>query len=274
MSGSDFHTNFENNVDIKEADHIILSNNTFHGSGTSIVVHDNSADVWFINNRIYDSTQGANVTSGTNINFVGNLFYDIHHNDSSWRAASLYSNGAVAHYRGGASGSIVSNTFYDTDTGLQIASTPSLEVTNNIFMGRATSDGYDINLGSSSLKSVVNLDYNLFYNPTYGTRINWATGSADDVSGAISLGTCDSCIESSSSPVQNATNYNFTLTSNTTALNSGSSSATYTSFSSEYSLEIDKDISGTTRVLSGTIDIGAYEGEGTSPPSPPILSAD
>ena len=269
---NDFYSNFENDVDIKEADHIILSSNTLHDSGISIVVHNNSSDVWFINNKIFNSNQGADVTSGSNINFVGNVFYNIHHSGgSSWDATSLYSNGAVTHFRGGVSASMVNNTFHDYDTGIQIASVTSLELNNNLFHERAVPDAYDINLGNSSLRSVVELDNSLFYNPALGTAVNWATGFGQDMSEVVSLGVCGQCIDETVSPLQNASNYRFSLRSTASAINAGVNSAVYNRFVSAYSIALDRDIMGNTRVLGAAIDIGAYEGIGISPPSPPTL---
>ncbi|MET0091186.1 MAG: right-handed parallel beta-helix repeat-containing protein [Candidatus Thiodiazotropha sp.] len=257
VGSNDFYSNFENDVDIKEADHVIVSSNNLHESGLSVVVHNNSADIWFLNNRIHDTHQGVDVTSGTNVNFVGNLFYAVRHDqDAAWDATSLYARGAAIHSRGGVSATLVNNTFHDYDIGVQIASVASLSMQNNLFSNRTVAQTYDVHLASSSLSPLVDFDFNLFYEPEVATRINWATGEGLDVAGISNLGVCGNCIDATISPMRDPDSQAFALAALSPAMDVGTDSEVYTRFQVTYGLVLSRDVSGSLRVLGLSLTWG------------------
>ncbi|MBA2433791.1 MAG: right-handed parallel beta-helix repeat-containing protein, partial [Chthoniobacterales bacterium] len=131
------HDCFENAVDVKECFYTVISENEFYnfhnfvvptgGSDGSAIVLNNDGVIadngpaWVINNVIHDAGVGVRTQKPADIYFVGNVFYDIAHDDTTPRQTSLGSAiGAAIWCGNGLSYHLINNTVFRCDGGLYL----------------------------------------------------------------------------------------------------------------------------------------------------------
>lgn len=256
-------------------------------------------DTWFINNICYHSPRGFRAASseesdddGNDTNhevyIVGNLFYDISlsytctdvTDNSSWcretvaQQASYTAMGsnleAAVEIAGGQEYVIANNTFYDVVSGIYSPSVSGkLHIENNIIAANGEG-GYliDIVLGVADTDIIIkdNILYQLAgtwvvkrYNTSYNTP---AEVTAADADWCVEIEGVNSC--TTGDPLLTNPNTTFTLQASSPAVGTGLAAASLTTdifalFTTNYSLDIAKDIAGVSRPQQTTWDIGAYE---------------
>lgn len=278
VGGNDFSGDRENAVDIKEADNVVISSNIMYdyaestsSAGEVVIIHNNATNVYVINNRMHTASYGVMTTSAINTWVIGNTIWNIHNDPgTSWDNDSLYSAGAAIHFRGDTTGGAINNTIYDYDTGIQLASGSNYTIANNIFLNRATSNGYDLLVNSSSIASSTDFMNNLFYG--HEPRFMW-NGSTVGVSGLKSEGECNGCVTKDPKLAVGGAGVAslFTAASDSPVKDAGANIASILQdFTNIYGVSITKDLFGNSR-FSGAIDIGAFEigGNAVSAPNPP-----
>ncbi|MFA4830778.1 MAG: right-handed parallel beta-helix repeat-containing protein [Patescibacteria group bacterium] len=271
IGGNTFYGNKENAIDVKQGNHVIISENHAYGflpsltsAGTAITIHYLPDNVWVIRNKVHDSTNGIFTTGSVNAYFVGNLVYNIHHS-GAWDPSSSYQDGTAFHSRGSTGITyVIGNTIDNADIGIQTSNDPII-IYNNIISNRAMSDGNDIHSGT--LNALTDADYNLIYN-SYGTaRVKW--GSAGTFTSINSFnsatGKCANCIQSNPLYTNPAVSV-YTLSAGSPAINRAMANFVYQKFYDTYGIDIRFAIDGTPRPQDGVWDIGAYEYVGAAPP--------
>ena len=266
------HHNGENCVDIKEADNIIVSEDTCYtiraravGSptGSAHVVHNEATYVWFINSLVYDTQSGITGTAQGNFYVIGNVIRDIYQ-APGFDPEEDYGGvgGSAFNVRGGSGGGgVLFNTIHNAPKGLQITGPGTgFEVQNNIFSDRPNAASYDIKYQDSGDGASTTEDYNLVYDDFRGgcssaavaTSFPWTCSTTKESNGHIL------------DPVfTNKAANDFTLQSSSNARNEGTSSlpSAFTTFQTQYGdlYNIDKDRAGNDRCLGSACDMGAYE---------------
>ena len=141
--------NLTNGIDIKQMGKVVISECEIWGAsasapnatgaGEAIVLHYSGdstpglsettwknwpEDVSVLFSTIHDSDFGIVCSTIDRFRAVGNVFYNIKHSKSDWNGSSAYSAGTAIHMRGvRMSSSIVNNTIYDSDNGIQVPDT-------------------------------------------------------------------------------------------------------------------------------------------------------
>jgi len=261
IGGNTFYENDEDGIDIKRGQHIIMSGNTIYdmATGSAISTHNGADNVWVIFNKLYGSGidklyAGFIATSGTNVFAVGNIVYGIKHTTPD------ENNKMAIGGRDLASMTIVNNTIYDCDYGIDSAGStlPVILASNNIIMNSVVADVYIYN---STAASNSDLTYSDAFTTTAG-KIRWGTGSPISVAAWKSAfptkGT--GTVEVNPSFVNPTTN--FTLQPGSQCANTGTLADVYATFLSTYSQSIAYDYAGTARPI-GSWDMGAYESSNT-----------
>jgi hypothetical protein len=271
IGGNTFHDDRENAVDIKRANHVIVSQNTCYGyeptgssAGEVIIIHDGPDNVWILYNKIHSGSYGIQTTQSTNTYFIGNLVYNIHHpSGTAWDPNSGYSYGAAIHFRGASTGGAIANTLYDYDTGIQLTqgTAAGYDIKNNIFAGRAEPLGMDIRVGDSSVASGSNLDYCLFYYGGGSARIYWNASAVNVATFKSRYGKCLNCPGEADPLFGNPAGGDFHLQASSPAKDKGTTHPAYTTFFNQYGVDIRKDTEGRLRPQGAAWDIGAYEFE-------------
>lgn len=270
IGNNNFYRCGEQAIDVKESEHVIISQNTMHyvraavdmgwgwdggGGGQAIVLNnegynnaagDQSADyTWIIFNKIYDVNSGISVQSGRHTYIIGNLIYD------------LVDRASPANY---------SYAIYVDKTNESLPSAVTYIVNNTIVGSRQ----YGIRINASyDYYSSSNIIYELDSTTLYHERTNNIYGTEDvrnelyyDASGVRKTGfTCTDCINNGLSIDPLFTDYLgkvFSITSLSPAKDSTSKHAVYDLFQSLYGIAITYDIDGIARQDGSTWDIGAY----------------
>ena len=270
ITGNVMYNNLENCVDIKEADDIIISGNICHSfnralsnntgnSSTAMVVHDDAANVWVLNNILYDIGTGIINTGGLNVHMLGNLIYDVNP-VGPYDAATAYGNGQCMHARGTSSGVMAFNTCVSYATGINFGGQIPYLVSGNIFSERNRADGYEIMLpNSGAYTSFTGMDFNVFHNSTQATQFKRGSTVQDLSAWGVSTGfevnalTLDPAFG-------NAGANDFTLQGSSPAIDAtGPELQVFSDFQTRYGLDIRSDINGVIRPANGTWDRGAFE---------------
>jgi len=255
------HDDRENAVDVKQANHVIVSQNEMWGyaptsssEGAACVVHYDPQYVWWINNVIYDATYGIVSTGSTNHYIIGNLVHGIKGNDDYSSPYSPHRKGVGIRWYNTGSTIVANNTILDCEMGIgaDVLSHPAC-ICNNLVVDMNDTDGFHLSLQGTGRAASV-MTNSLLHQRGQNVNIYWggahdglaafqsATGKGQDCLGTDPLLASDDKLSAASS-----------------AIDTGILSAAYTAFEAEYGIDIAKDIAGRARPQGGGWDIGAYE---------------
>lgn len=272
-----FHSNLENAIDVKQASDSVISQNECYDfiptngkSGVAIVIHNNPTGMWVIFNKVHSAGTGIISTGSSKTWFIGNVIYNIHHDpNASWNPESIYASGVAMHMRG-ADGGCIYNTLYDYDIGIQFPTClSSYLVKGNIFANRAAGGGDDVNVTNVGVAALTTLDYNLYTDMAvkYAGHEYTLPSAMFTAAGQEAHG-----VENSNPHFTNSTGYDFSLGSDSPAVNAGptvDASAFYADFQGRFGIDIHVDASGISRPKGTAWDIGSYEYAGAAAISPP-----
>ena len=294
------HGDRENAIDLKDSEHVIISQNTIYGytddvqrvfgddpnprwecgsDGTAILGGNEGGRLtWIIYNEIYDGERAIRVDDecvhSTNY-IVGNVIHDMNASAIiTWDHHHLY---------------MINNTFYDCNEGFLAYGTSttdeaSYSFVNNIFAGMTS---YDIEVeyatGVEAMLDATPFNNNIFYRSGGGLKIRYASKVYTTLAAwqAGEPGQAANCTESNPLFTNGDAN-DFTLQAGSPAIDTASSAsfesvAAY--FEALYGVDIRTDFTGVADVRQPgqTPDMGAYEYEGGGTPDPnnhaPVLTA-
>ncbi|MBN1805944.1 MAG: putative Ig domain-containing protein [Sedimentisphaerales bacterium] len=268
---NNMHDDRENAIDVKEAQDVIISQNTMYNytdqgradNGIIAVTHQGSManetcpkNIWWIFNEMYNATYAAHSShTGDEIYFIGNVIHDI--SSAAFSPYNFSSN--EKHY-------YIGNTLYNMETGIGAlveSSDVSILIANNIF------DVSSKVISCSTNPETIDMDYNLLYQSGSSALIRWGanTYTLSKFQSTFSEGL--NCVEGNPLFVDPSNN-DFHLQLASPAINAGSSSGVvkqvFDTFQKLYGIDIQKDIEGNPR--TGLWDIGAYEGSSSDPGNP------
>jgi hypothetical protein len=257
-----FHDDHENAVDIKESKHVVISSNIMHSyeetsssSGEVAVVHYNPVDIWFINNVVHGGTVGIKSTGVVDLYVVGNVIYNNH---GTTQAETK--NAAVRAYGGGAI-TIVNNTMYDNDTGVELYNVSPVNLANNIISEVNGALYYVTATGNVS----GTMSHTIFHQTSGSPSIYWSSSAQAPDSFTGSSLTNPSLVDPALG--------NFNLTPSSPAQDAGMAHPVYNTFKGRFGISLAQDAAGTVRPASSAWDIGAYEVPAAAqtpvPPNPP-----
>ncbi|KXO12486.1 TolA protein [Moritella sp. JT01] len=277
----------ENCVDIKQANDVIISQNTCSNiesssssQGSCMVVHYEPNRIWFINNNISECVYGINSSGASELHVIGNNIHGMReisgekHPDISTYQSGV---GFMAYNTGNTY--ISNNTITDAVHGIAYQTLPGFEVdiTGNIIANLRNGEFSGNNAYAIILKgddiAVANSDIenSLFYNPI---RIYVDGLIHTELATLVLSGKCNDSVNSC--VTQNPSFYKdgHTLTLGSPAINTGILSSSYAVFKNLYGKEITTDILGNNRPHDGEWDIGAYEyiGRDDTPKAPSGIS--
>lgn len=239
----------ENAIDIKSADHVVITSNVIYGysesassNGEAIVTHDNSVNVWYINNNISSAAEGLVVSAATETYVIGNIIHDVEKGINIWNAVAV---------------PLINNTVADYSV-VGIAITPSsTPIINNLFYNSIQSTEIDLSFGSAAAVSTSTTD-GLLFSPE-SAKIN-ISGSPISIANLVSTySQCGTfCQDSSTGNFFNTLVDDYRLVSGSNAIDNGIESSIYSTFFGIYGVSIAEDAAGIVRP-HGHWDIGAYE---------------
>ena len=254
------HEDRENAVDLKYASDIIISQNKMYGYGDA-TTSDGSAVVlgsdgmpnrcWVIYNEIYDSKNGIRNEDTDTAWIIGNLIYNIRGFAISLEKKSddLF---------------IVNNTIYNVDVAIEQLRPEReafrIHVYNNIFANiRGKRRSAHLYVPSSKITGESILSNNLFWQNGEAVKLIWnselVVNSTSDFSSFSGGGT--NVVENPN--FVDVANSDFSLQSNSAAINKGIPSKVYDQFMELYGIDISCDMMGTSRPQGAQWDIGAVE---------------
>ncbi len=265
-----YYADGENAVDIKQARDVIISDNRFYGykptnfahsgsDGTAIVVHYNPADVWIINNEIYNSYNGIRTNGSTRGWIVGNVIHDISAPGSN--PSSAWSSGAAIITWAQGELNVVGNTIYRVDAGFNSPnSLPAMSFVNNIVANLNLSGSRHVAAENSTIPANSLAYNNLFYQPGGTVRIRWGSGTYNTVADWVkSTGDGQGSMIADPLLVNMAKN-DVRLQAGSPAVDTASTWAHHTNtFKSLYGIELNQDFFAMPRPSGKGLDIGAVE---------------
>ena len=252
-----FYNHRENAIDIKEINHVIISENVCFdfksinsANGEAIVVHYGKHDlgpneVWLINNKIFNSDIGIQVnTTKGKAYILSNIIYN-----TKKYAILAYNMQSV---------DIINNTIVKYNTGIKldrIANNDSYSVYGNIIGYRNFDAGYEVFVPSNAKN--VKMDYNLFYNPNSKVAIGWNSLKQNTLASIeMYFDVCQHCFESDPQLVD----FNsFYLSPESPCRNKNIEHQDYNLFQQYYGINIKRDFYHTSRPQGSAWDIGAIE---------------
>ncbi len=262
IAKNDMHDNFENAVDIKHSDDIIISQNKMYNfrmanigaaaTMTPLVVHNNAERVWALFNEVYDVASGPICTGGDNVHFIGNLIRDVRPADGvSWSASSSYSGAEAMHMRGTSNATIAWNTVVNYQRGTILIGSQTVNHTGNLYFNRTSTAGDEIRMSTSGGHSALTTDNNL-YHPVIEAESFNRNGDIQDLAGwRATTG------KENNSTLGDPQLTNFIPAVGSAADNAGAKPPAIAQFENLYGLSIDIDYLKNNRPSNPTI--GAYE---------------
>jgi len=291
-------------VFVKQSSDVIISENTVYHQkqiglqpGDGIATQYGPNRLWIIYNHIFDANYGIRQSDTStpddgdvhDFYIVGNLIHNIHpDNLTNYDPTNAWAPGqGISLWHGNLSRFIVDNTIYDVEGGIASVYNGPIHMSGNI-ISDINPNSYAINVEFAARAGVASMDYSLFDEPNnnYRIRWNWQTYStlASFKSGT---GQCANCIEGSANFINASPGYtdlnnpfDLTIGSNSAAIgnnntlnnNANNTPDVYAIFQSLYGLDIQRDMNGVARPMSGR-SIGAYEVSGSSGVTPPPVLA-
>ncbi len=275
---NELHHNKQSGAWSKQAADVIFSQNVVYGhrpsnssTGAGLGFQYGPERMWFLCNHIYDNTEG--IAAGSNSGepgqeqyFIGNVIHDIHHSDVDVRGELLdpynadtpWSSAAIR-LSGGWNRTIVNNTIYDVDAGINVPGPlGSCVILNNIFGSLTPNRGTHIFFEQSDLGNSSIANHNLYA----GTAaIRWGNNTV------VNLQTLRSQSGQGGQSIEgdvgwaDAAKGDFSLQPSSPAVDAGTLAAAYARFQELYGIDIAFDIQQCARPQGTGWDMGAYERE-------------
>jgi hypothetical protein len=163
---------------------------------------------------------------------------------------------------------MINNTIFDVDAGINApAGSTAFYLVNNIIGQVTQSLGNHIWIELDTAAIISTMHHNLLEGTV---RITWGAGGARSLAnfqGAFAGQGLDSL---NANPLfRDAPNTDFRLQAASLAVDAGTADAVYSTFFTLYGINIAKDIAGTPRPQGATYDLGAYELNAETTPTPP-----
>lgn len=268
---NNLHTCFENALDFKEAENIVVSQNKLHDISGLAVVHYgpkfSPKNVWFIANEFYNATDCGIQVGGDqrhDVYIIGNIFHDIH-NDSNtamgyrtWNCEGVY---------------LIHNVFYNVDNPIvsNVNSNRGFFVLQNCIFSNISDKGYFLTVSGADHIKRSEISHNIFYQKTGNVRFMWSGKECSLADIKRLSGKGDSCIIGDPKFVD-PNNNNFALKNSDIEVSPGIDAGKTTAFDSLYyelfGITLSKDFEGMPRPADGNADgivkydIGCYEHSG------------
>jgi hypothetical protein len=275
-------TSGENCIDFKCTRYVVVSQNYLRGpfgreQGGLMVIHSGSApvpveDCWVLFNTMHHGSVAFVSTStngAKNVALVGNLIYDIR---SEYAVqADPWNGAAIRHMLSIGSGNhIVDNTIYDYEDGIIVQNLGpgnTCNIHGNILHNRRDPNGYELEIEAGMDYATV--DYNFW--PSI-SRVHW--GNNIWTQAQLKANTPHEAHGLSGDPLfANPLSGDYTLKSDSRAINSSVEAPVYSAFQTFAGQGIKSDIRGAGKPFGTAWDMGAYEmGSGATVilrPSPP-----
>lgn len=219
-----------------------------YSTGAAIHLRGIRGDAYVVNNTIYDSDGGI---------MIENVASDYSSIATYYRAYSVRYNGKDYYCINDDSGVGITNIAPDNAT---YWAETTFHVTDNIVSSRSESTFYDYSVASDI---IAEFDRNLAYH-SVAPYIYWISNTQRDMdyvyeNTSFCGTTTNTCLESNPLFV-NPSEADFSLQVTSPAIDKTETpSAVYAIFNALYGRSIQKDISGKSRPIGGSWDIGAYE---------------
>ncbi len=273
LGRNDVHGTRQAGLFTKQATHVVFSQNRIHDivdtswSPSKCLGYQYAPeDVWFLYNEVWNATFGIYAGSdsgqgnGLNIYIVGNVIHGIHHiapfsPDTGWGNAGIM-------LAGGTNRTIVNNTIYDVDAGIQSpSSTGNMYMTNNIISNVTEPLGHHIFVEDGGTADNSTMHHNLLDG---SVRIRWGTSTDYDLAGFQAAFPTQGAGCFNADPLfADPVNADFHLQPASVAIDSGFSDPVYGTYQTLYGIDLVEDLSGSPRPQGTAYDMGAYEGAGT-----------
>jgi len=284
--GNTSHDERENCVDIKQANDVIISDNTCYNierssssPGECMVVHYGPSRIWFINNKVSQCIYGIVSSGSLDLNIVGNSIHEMKESEKeSHGDISTYQTGVgvVAYNTGNTY--ISNNTITNAVRGIAYEALAGYEaditgnIVANLHSGVYTGNSpYSIMLkGENTTVANSDIENNLFYNPI---RLYIDGKTYTDIATLSQSGKCDdkggSCLGVNPRFVEDS---NHELANDSAAIDAGVKPQSVAVFQALYGKSISTDILGYARSTNTIWDIGAYENIYGANAETPIIS--
>jgi hypothetical protein len=257
----------------KYSEDVIFSENISHdhrqsntANGAGMGCQYGPAKIWWLYNTIYNCDAGISMASA-NDGFaasgyaIGNIIYNIHGSTSSTQNPDeTYNAYAFEANSAGSNIYAINNTIVNCDGGIRsttVGGSTPLNIENNI-ISNITSGWRHIEVVNTASANDTIIKNCLLYQSGNPITIKWVDTTYTSISefqSATSKG--QNCIANDPEFIDIIAN-NFELSSNSPAVDGGILSDVYDTFYSLYTIDIKKDIAGSSRPR-GDWDIGAYE---------------
>lgn len=182
IGGNTFHDDRENAVDIKQANHVVVSQNEMYGyepcssaSGVVCVVHYDPCDIFWLFNTMHDARYGIVSTGSFEQYIIGNVIYNITGDLTNKSDHSPHRSGMGIRWYNTGNTYVVNNILYNCITGIgaDILSYPTT-ISNNIICNiDSDKSGYHLTIQGKGVPSSKSFN-NIFYQADGSVRIYWS----------------------------------------------------------------------------------------------------
>jgi len=256
------HHNKQTGFWVKQATDVIFSQNLAyaHRPGNSSLGQCMGGQysperVWWIFNHVHDCEYGIALMSDdgtreTHSYLIGNVIHNIHRTTIRNDARDAWGPSAIM-LAGGYARSVINNTIYDVDSGINSPSPfGALDIVNNIVAEVTEPDGSHVNVEFLSVASRTNIRHVLFFPDP---RVNWVRQSTLHLTSA-QLTAIDGIAESPQFVDPKADDFH--LRRSSPAATGGELHGAYATYRQLYGIDITRDFEGLARP---NMSLGAYE---------------